>query len=112
MQTLQGPITAAAPHLSQVAAVAAFATGAPHELLRDYRARRDLVVRRFADAPWIPTEALEVTAGVRALIEKRRSGYENVQPNSRILAGLGIFSSLLGTANTAGRRFTASQSYS
>ena len=57
MQTLQGPITAAAPHLSQVAAVAAFATGTPHELLRDYRARRDLVVRRFADVPWITMHA-------------------------------------------------------
>ncbi|MGF6272869.1 aspartate aminotransferase [Massilia sp. UYP11] len=57
MQTLQGPITAAAPHLSQVAAAAAFATGAPHDLLRDYRARRDLVVRRFAAAPWISMQA-------------------------------------------------------
>ncbi|PCG14119.1 MULTISPECIES: TonB-dependent receptor [Sphingomonas] len=66
----------------------------------------------FADATWLPTPALELTAGARVLIEKRRSGYENVQPNSRILAGLGIASSLLGTANTAGRRFSAVQSYS
>lgn len=57
MQTLQGPITAAAPHLSQVAAVAAFATGTPHALLADYRARRDLVVRHFADVPWIAMHA-------------------------------------------------------
>ena len=57
MQTLQGPITAAAPHLSQVAAVAAFATGTPHALLRDYRARRDLVVGLFAGAPWITMHA-------------------------------------------------------
>lgn len=57
MQTLQGPITAAAPHLSQVAAVAAFATGTPHALLRDYRQRRDLVVRHFADVPWIAMQA-------------------------------------------------------
>jgi len=57
MQTLQGPITAAAPHLSQVAAMAAFATGAPHALLADYRARRDLVVRCFADVPWIGMHA-------------------------------------------------------
>lgn len=57
MQTLQGPITAAAPHLSQVAALAAFATGAPHALLADYRARRDLVVRHFADVPWIAMRA-------------------------------------------------------
>ena len=57
MQTLQGPITAAAPHLSQVAARAAFATGTPHAMLRDYRARRDLVLRRFADVPWIDMQA-------------------------------------------------------
>ena len=57
MQTLQGPITAAAPHLSQVAAVAAFATGAPRELLRDYRARRDMVVGHFAGVPWISMHA-------------------------------------------------------
>ncbi|WP_306397876.1 pyridoxal phosphate-dependent aminotransferase [Telluria beijingensis] len=57
MQTLQGPITAAAPHLSQVAAVAAFATGTPHALLADYRARRDLVVRHVADVPWIVMQA-------------------------------------------------------
>lgn len=53
MQVLQGPITAAAPHLSQVAAVAAFATGTPHALMDDYRARRDLVLHRFAEVPWI-----------------------------------------------------------
>lgn len=57
MQTLQGPITAAAPHLSQVAAVAAFATGTPHALLADYRARRDRVLRHVADAPWIVMQA-------------------------------------------------------
>lgn len=57
MQTLQGPITAAAPHLSQVAAAAAFASGTPHAMLRDYRMRRDLVVRHFADLPWIVMHA-------------------------------------------------------
>lgn len=71
MQTLQGPITAAAPHLSQVAAVAAFATGTPHALLADYRARRDLVVRYFADVPWIvmhaPASGPYLWGDVRAL---------------------------------------------
>lgn len=57
MQTLQGPITAAAPHLSQVAALAAFASGAPHALVDDYRARRDLVLRHLAEAPWIAMAA-------------------------------------------------------
>jgi aspartate aminotransferase len=57
MQTLQGPITAAAPHLSQVAAAAAFATGAPHAMMADYRQRRDMVVRAFAEVPWIAMQA-------------------------------------------------------
>ena len=57
MQTLQGPITAAAPHLSQVAAAAAFASGAPLAMLADYRVRRDLVLRRLADVAWIEMQA-------------------------------------------------------
>jgi aspartate aminotransferase len=57
MQTLQGPITAAAPHLSQVAASVAFATGAPRAMMADYRERRDLAVRLFADVPWIVMHA-------------------------------------------------------
>ena len=57
MQTLQGPITAAAPHLSQVAASVAFATGAPRAMMADYRERRDLAVRLFAEIPWIVMHA-------------------------------------------------------
>jgi aspartate aminotransferase len=53
MQTLQGPITAAAPHISQVAADAAFACGAPVVMMDDYRRRRDLVVAMFREVPWI-----------------------------------------------------------
>jgi aspartate aminotransferase len=53
MQTLQGPITAAAPHISQVAADAAFGTGAPAAMMADYRERRDLVVDMFREVPWI-----------------------------------------------------------
>jgi aspartate aminotransferase len=53
MQTLQGPITAAAPWLSQVAADAAFRTGAPVAMMADYRARRDLAVSLFASLPWV-----------------------------------------------------------
>ncbi len=65
----------------------------------------------FADATWIPTPALEVTAGARVLIEDRKSGYASVQPDSALLAGLGVRTSLLGTANTNGARFTARRSY-
>ncbi|MFC0250477.1 pyridoxal phosphate-dependent aminotransferase [Massilia consociata] len=53
MHTLQGPITAAAPWLSQVAARAAFAGGRPGGMLEDYHARRDLVLDMLAPVPWI-----------------------------------------------------------
>lgn len=71
MQSLQGPVTAAVPHLSQVAAQAAFASGAPHALLRDYRARRDAVVARCAALPWMrlpaPASGPYLWADVRRL---------------------------------------------
>jgi len=57
MQTLQGPITAAVSHLSQVATVAAFEAGPQRRMIGDYRERRDMVVRRFAEAPWIAMAA-------------------------------------------------------
>lgn len=71
MQTLQGPITAAAPYPSQVAASVAFAGGAPYELQRDYRARRDMVVERMADVRWMampaPASGPYLWGDVRAL---------------------------------------------
>jgi aspartate aminotransferase len=87
MQTLQGPITAAAPHLSQVAADVAFATGAPRAMMADYRERRDLAVRLFAEVPWIVMHApasgpylwgdvrsltLDTVGFAEALLEKHR----------------------------------------
>jgi iron complex outermembrane receptor protein len=65
----------------------------------------------FADATYIPVPALELTAGARILIEDRQSGYSSVQPNSVILASLGIQTSLLGTANTNGNKFVAEKSF-
>jgi len=65
----------------------------------------------FADGTWLPTPALELTAGARVLIERRKSGYSSIQPNSRILAAGGVNTSLLGTANTNGVRFTAEDSF-
>jgi aspartate aminotransferase len=74
MQTLQGPITAAAPHLSQVAAVAAFASEGRQyaaNMMMDYRARRDLAVRAFAGVPWMvmdePDSGPYLWGGVHAL---------------------------------------------
>lgn len=57
MQTVQGPITAAASHLAQVAAAAAFAGGFQSAMLDDYRARRDLVLELLREVPWIHMEA-------------------------------------------------------
>lgn len=65
----------------------------------------------FADGTWLPTPALELTAGARVLIERRKSGYSSIQPNSRILAAGGVNTSLLGTANTNGVRYTAEDSF-
>jgi aspartate aminotransferase len=87
MQTLQGPITAAAGHLSQVALEVAFATGAPRAMMADYRERRDLAVRLFAEVPWIVMHApasgpylwgdvrsltLDTVAFAEALLEEKR----------------------------------------
>lgn len=53
METLQGPITAAAPMLIQLALAAAFESGAPRAMLADYRARRDLVLDLTSGLPWL-----------------------------------------------------------
>jgi aspartate aminotransferase len=57
MQALQGPVTAAAPALSQIAVQSAFAGGPLDGMLDDYRARRDLAVAMFATRPWIVMHA-------------------------------------------------------
>lgn len=57
MQTLQGPITAAAPALTQLATEAAFGCGDPLDMLADYRLRRDRVVDMFRPVPWIDMPA-------------------------------------------------------
>jgi aspartate aminotransferase len=71
MQTLQGPITAAAPFLSQVALDSAFASGAPVAMMADYRARRDLVLDLFAGVPWMvmhcPASGPYLWGDIRAL---------------------------------------------
>jgi aspartate aminotransferase len=71
MQTLQGPITAAAPALTQRALDAAFAGGVPAGLVADYRARRDLAVALFASAPWMkmasPASGPYLWGDIRAL---------------------------------------------
>jgi aspartate aminotransferase len=53
METLQGPITAAAPMLIQLALAAAFESGQPAAMLADYRRRRDLVLDMVRGLPWL-----------------------------------------------------------
>jgi aspartate aminotransferase len=53
MKTLQGPITAAASHLAQVATAAAFECGPQQHMIDEYRVRRDTVLRHVREVPWI-----------------------------------------------------------
>ena len=60
----------------------------------------------FADVTWIPTEALELTAGVRFLDEYRQSRFSNNNPNS-VLTG----APLVGGISTNGQVFTAEEEF-
>jgi len=53
METLQGPITAAVPMLTQLAMAAAFESGEPRTMMADYRQRRDLVLDLVHGLPWL-----------------------------------------------------------
>lgn len=57
----------------------------------------------FADVTWIPTDALELTAGLRLLDEYRESGFFAVVPNS-VLSGAPL---IPGQIDTRGQTFTA-----
>jgi outer membrane receptor protein involved in Fe transport len=65
----------------------------------------------FGDMTWIPDPSVEITGGVRALIEKRNSGYSAIQPNSVLLAAAGQRRSLIGTVDTGGATFRAVDSF-
>jgi len=61
----------------------------------------------FADVTLIPTDALELTAGIRFLNESRRSGFFADVPNS-VLSGAPL---VPGQLDTGGRTFTAQKSF-
>ena len=61
----------------------------------------------FADATWIPFDALELTAGVRVLDEYRRSGFFANVPNTRLTGG----SLIPGQIDTRGRTFVADERF-
>lgn len=53
MQTLQGPITAAASAITQMAAEAAFSSGTRMDMLEDYQARRNIAMTLLSNVPWL-----------------------------------------------------------
>ena len=57
METLQGPITAAASALTQAATGAAFDSNEANALVADYLVRRDLVVEMLASVRWAKASA-------------------------------------------------------
>lgn len=61
----------------------------------------------FFDGTWIATPSLELTAGIRALIEKRRSGFIASAPNSVISRAPLI----PGQVDTGGRTFRTEDSF-
>lgn len=62
----------------------------------------------FADGTWIPTPALEITAGLRALIEKRRSGFFARVPRTVISRAASL---IPGQVDTAGQTFRTDDSF-
>ncbi len=62
----------------------------------------------FADTTYIPVPAIELTAGVRLLIEQRQSGFRAVVPRSQLLGAPSLFPQV----DTAGQTFEAQRSYS
>lgn len=58
MEALQGPITAAASALTQLAAEAAFSSGTREDMKADYRRRRDVAVKLFDGTSWAKTHSL------------------------------------------------------
>lgn len=62
----------------------------------------------FADATYSPVHAIELTAGVRVLIEKRRSGYVATVPRSVLTGGASL---IPGQVDTRGQTFRAEDSF-
>ncbi|QHL91544.1 TonB-dependent receptor [Sphingomonas changnyeongensis] len=81
-------------------------TRIPYSSVFENRGRNDQY-SLFADATFIPTPALEITAGLRYLFERRRSGYLSVVPNS-VLSGAPL---IPGQINTGGQEFSAKDTF-
>jgi outer membrane receptor protein involved in Fe transport len=83
------------------------ATAIPYRSVFENRGNND-AYSVFADVTFIPAPSLELTAGARLLIEKRRSGFTASAPNS-VLSRAPL---IPGQIDTAGQVFTAEESYS
>jgi len=82
------------------------ATVIPYSSVFENQGRNDSY-SMFADGTWIPTPRIEITAGVRALIEKRRSGFVATVPNS-VLSKAPL---IPGQVDTGGKTFRTEDSF-
>ena len=83
------------------------ATAIPYRSVFENQGRNDSY-SVFADGTWIPTSALEITAGLRALIEKRRSGFFARVPRTVISRAASL---IPGQVDTAGQTFRTADSF-
>ena len=83
------------------------ATNIPYSAILFENQGRNEAYSVFADFTWLPTDSLELTAGVRLLDEYRQSGFFSDIPNS-VLTGAPL---VPGGVDTNGRVFTADDSF-
>jgi len=83
------------------------ATAIPYTSVFENQGKND-AWSAFAEATFVPTPSLELTAGVRVLIEKRRSGFFARVPRSVISGGASL---IPGQVDTAGQTFRAEDSF-
>ena len=76
------------------------ATAIPYRSMFENQGQND-TYSVFADATWLATDALELTAGLRYLRENRQSGYRTDVPNS-VLSGAPL---IPGQVDTGGETF-------
>lgn len=86
---------------------AAAAPVVPYSSVFENQGRNDSY-SMFADATFIPTPMIELTAGARVLIEKRRSGFFARVPRSQLTGGASL---IPGQVDTRGSTFRAEDSF-
>ncbi len=86
---------------------AAAAPAVPYASLFENQGRND-TYSLFGEATFIPFRNLEVTGGVRVLIEKRRSGFRAVVARSALTGGASL---IPGQVDTGGQTFRVEDSF-